>query len=122
MDLEVPSGVKVKVVVQRRDTIYFTIPPARGASLGAGDDLPQPDGPLVQQGAVHTARPRRCQIQAPSSAQRCPQRGGLIVSNANFVEQYYYERIATDPDYRAKLLADPVVVVARSSAMRPASI
>ena len=44
------------------------------------------------------------------------------MSNANFVEQYYYERIATDPDYRAKLLADPVVVVARSSAMRPASI
>ncbi|QGM99968.1 hypothetical protein [Methylocystis parvus] len=29
------------------------------------------------------------------------------MSNADFVEQYY-ERIATDPDYRAKLLADPV--------------
>jgi hypothetical protein len=29
MGVEVPSGVKVKVVVQRRDTIYFTIPPAR---------------------------------------------------------------------------------------------
>jgi len=32
------------------------------------------------------------------------------VSNADFVEQYY-ERIATDPDYRAKLLADPVGTV-----------
>lgn len=29
MGVEVPSGVKVKVVVQRRDTIYFTIPPVR---------------------------------------------------------------------------------------------
>lgn len=29
MGVELPSGVKVKVVVQRRDTIYFTIPPAR---------------------------------------------------------------------------------------------
>jgi hypothetical protein len=29
MGVEVPAGVKVKVVVQRRDTIYFTIPPAR---------------------------------------------------------------------------------------------
>jgi hypothetical protein len=32
------------------------------------------------------------------------------VSNADFVEQYY-ERIAADPDYRARLLADPVAVV-----------
>jgi hypothetical protein len=32
------------------------------------------------------------------------------VSNADFVERYY-ERIATDPDYRARLLADPVGVV-----------
>jgi hypothetical protein len=29
MGIEVPDGVKVKVVVQRRDRIYFTIPPAR---------------------------------------------------------------------------------------------
>lgn len=29
MGVEVPSGVKVKIVVQRRDRIYFTIPPAR---------------------------------------------------------------------------------------------
>jgi hypothetical protein len=27
--VDVSTGVKVKVVVQRRDTIYFTIPPAR---------------------------------------------------------------------------------------------
>ncbi len=27
--VEVPAGVKVKVVVQRRDRVYFTIPPAR---------------------------------------------------------------------------------------------
>lgn len=32
------------------------------------------------------------------------------MSNADFVEQYY-ERIAADPDYRARLLADPVAVV-----------
>jgi hypothetical protein len=32
------------------------------------------------------------------------------VSNGDFVEQYY-ERIATDPAYRARLLADPVAVV-----------
>lgn len=32
------------------------------------------------------------------------------MSNADFVEQYY-ERIATDPNYRARLLADPVAVV-----------
>ena len=32
------------------------------------------------------------------------------MSNADFVEKNY-ERIATDPDYRAKLLADPVGVV-----------
>ncbi|WBK02199.1 hypothetical protein [Methylocystis parvus] len=29
MGVEVPAGVKVKVVVQRRDRIYFTILPAR---------------------------------------------------------------------------------------------
>ena len=29
MGVEVPVGVKVKVVVQRRDRVYFTIPPAR---------------------------------------------------------------------------------------------
>ena len=29
MGIEVPAGVKVKVVVQRRDRVYFTIPPAR---------------------------------------------------------------------------------------------
>jgi hypothetical protein len=29
MGVEVPADVKVRVVVQRRDTIYFTIPPAR---------------------------------------------------------------------------------------------
>lgn len=29
MGVEVPVGVKLRVVVQRRDTIYFTIPPAR---------------------------------------------------------------------------------------------
>ncbi|SFK88725.1 hypothetical protein [Methylocapsa palsarum] len=29
MGVEVPAGVKVRVVTQRRDTIYFTIPPAR---------------------------------------------------------------------------------------------
>lgn len=34
------------------------------------------------------------------------------MSNADFVEQYY-ERIATDPDYRAKLLADPVGMVSK---------
>lgn len=32
------------------------------------------------------------------------------MSNFNFVEQNY-ERIATDPDYRARLLANPVAVV-----------
>lgn len=32
------------------------------------------------------------------------------MSNADFVEKNY-ERIATDPDYRARLLADPVGVV-----------
>lgn len=29
MGVAVPAGVKVKVVVQRRDRVYFTIPPAR---------------------------------------------------------------------------------------------
>ena len=27
--VEVPAGIKVKVVVQRRDRVYFTIPPSR---------------------------------------------------------------------------------------------
>ncbi len=31
MGIEVPEGLKVKVVVQRRDRIYFTIPPLRDA-------------------------------------------------------------------------------------------
>jgi len=34
MGVEIPAGVKVKVVVQRRDRIYFTIPPARPAHSG----------------------------------------------------------------------------------------
>jgi hypothetical protein len=42
MGVEVPSGVKVKVVVQRRDTIYFTIPPARDPQA------PTPTAPLNQ--------------------------------------------------------------------------
>ena len=29
MGVEAPAGVKVKIVVQRRDRVYFTIPPAR---------------------------------------------------------------------------------------------
>jgi hypothetical protein len=29
MGIEVPAGLKVKVVLQRRDRIYFTIPPVR---------------------------------------------------------------------------------------------
>lgn len=29
MGIQVPAGLKVKVVVQRRDRIYFTIPPMR---------------------------------------------------------------------------------------------
>jgi hypothetical protein len=29
MGIEVPTGLQVKVVVQRRDRIYFTIPPVR---------------------------------------------------------------------------------------------
>jgi hypothetical protein len=40
------------------------------------------------------------------------------VSNADFVEQYY-ERIATDPDYRARLLADPVAVVCEEFGYTP---
>lgn len=44
MGIEVPSGVKVKVVVQRRDTIYFTIPPARDpGSAPAATPLNQMD-------------------------------------------------------------------------------
>jgi hypothetical protein len=40
------------------------------------------------------------------------------VSNADFVEQYY-ERIATDLDYRARLLADPVAVVCEEFGYTP---
>lgn len=40
------------------------------------------------------------------------------MSNADFVERYY-ERIATDPDYRAKLLADPVAVVCEEFGYTP---
>jgi len=29
MGIQVPSGLKVKVVLQRRDRIYFTVPPVR---------------------------------------------------------------------------------------------
>jgi hypothetical protein len=40
------------------------------------------------------------------------------VSKTDFVEQHY-ERIATDPDYRAKLLADPVGVLAEEFGYAP---
>jgi len=40
------------------------------------------------------------------------------VSKADFVEQYY-ERIATDPAYRARLLADPVAVVSEQFGYAP---
>lgn len=44
MGVEVPAGVKVKVVVQRRDRVYFTIPPARAPqSPPAGAPLNQLD-------------------------------------------------------------------------------
>ncbi|MFG1404273.1 hypothetical protein [Xanthobacter sediminis] len=42
MGVEVPAGVKVKVVVQRRDRVYFTIPPARVPGA------PSPSSPLNQ--------------------------------------------------------------------------
>ena len=42
----------------------------------------------------------------------------MIVSKADFVEQYY-ERIATDPAYRARLLADPVAVVSEQFGYTP---
>lgn len=42
MGVEVPAGVKVKVVVQRRDTVYFTIPPLRDPQS------PLPAAPLNQ--------------------------------------------------------------------------
>jgi hypothetical protein len=42
MGVEVPAGVKVKVVVQRRDRVYFTIPPARAPQS------PPPPSPLNQ--------------------------------------------------------------------------
>ncbi|MFG1379159.1 hypothetical protein [Xanthobacter autotrophicus] len=40
------------------------------------------------------------------------------MSNADFVEKNY-ERIATDPDYRAKLIADPVGVVCEEFGYTP---
>jgi hypothetical protein len=40
------------------------------------------------------------------------------VSESDFVEQHY-ERIASDPDYRAKLLADPVAVVCEEFGYTP---
>ncbi len=40
------------------------------------------------------------------------------MSNADFVEKNY-ERIATDPDYRARLLADPVGVVCEEFGYTP---
>jgi len=40
------------------------------------------------------------------------------VDSTNFVEQYY-ERIATDPAYRARLLADPVGVVCEEFGYSP---
>lgn len=40
--LEVPSGIKLKVVIQRRDRVYFTIPPLRPPHL------PKPPEPLNQ--------------------------------------------------------------------------
>lgn len=42
MGVEVPAGIKVKVVVQRRDRVYFTIPPARAPNA------PKPNSPLNQ--------------------------------------------------------------------------
>jgi hypothetical protein len=40
------------------------------------------------------------------------------MSDADFVERYY-ERIATDPDYRARLLADPVRVLCEEFGYTP---
>lgn len=40
------------------------------------------------------------------------------MTNPDFVEQYY-ERIATDPAYRAALLADPVTVVSAQFGYTP---
>lgn len=40
------------------------------------------------------------------------------MDSTNFVEQYY-ERIATDPAYRARLLADPVGVVCEEFGYSP---
>ena len=40
------------------------------------------------------------------------------MSNVDFVEQYY-ERIATDPVYRAQLLADPVGVLCEEFGYTP---
>jgi hypothetical protein len=42
MGIEVPAGIKLKVVVQRRDTVYFTIPPVRDPQS------PPPATPLNQ--------------------------------------------------------------------------
>lgn len=40
--MAIPAGIKLKVVVQKRDRIYFTIPPARAATS------PAPAAPLNQ--------------------------------------------------------------------------
>ncbi|MBZ9939216.1 nitrile hydratase subunit alpha [Mesorhizobium sp. BR1-1-16] len=40
------------------------------------------------------------------------------MSSSDFVEQYY-ERIATDPEYRSRLLADPVAVVSEEFGYSP---
>jgi hypothetical protein len=42
MGVAVPADIKVKVVVQRRDRVYFTIPPARAPNA------PKPLSPLNQ--------------------------------------------------------------------------
>lgn len=42
MGIQVPAGLKVKVVVQQRDRVYFTIPPLRETQA------PSPAAPLNQ--------------------------------------------------------------------------
>ena len=42
LGMAIPAGIKLKVVVQKRDRIYFTIPPARAATA------PVPPAPLNQ--------------------------------------------------------------------------
>ena len=43
MGVDVPRGVKVKIVVQRTDRVYFTIPPVREPSSQAPTALNQMD-------------------------------------------------------------------------------